>query len=124
MQFGVNMEVPTWDVSVSPSPTGVTDVTGLVTLHQSCHTRPPRKDRHQLSQLPYRRDLHVWRIVTMSEQDPLLPSQTAYNDADIETNDNDKPKHGWRHRMAEFLESTPMHYTVLALACISPFHSS
>ena len=60
----------------------------------------------------------------MSEQDPLLPSQTAYNDADIENNDNDKPKHGWRHRMAEFLESTPMHYTVLALACISPFHSS
>lgn len=55
----------------------------------------------------------------MSEQDPLLLSQNAYNDNDIETNNLNKSNHGWRSRMAEFLESKPMHYIVLALACIT-----
>ncbi|KAK7693636.1 hypothetical protein QCA50_003205 [Cerrena zonata] len=54
----------------------------------------------------------------MSEQDPLLPSQAEYNDVDVENNSDDTQKHGWRFRMAEFLESKPMHYTVLALVVI------
>lgn len=53
----------------------------------------------------------------MSEQQPLLPSQDAYADTDVENTAHGR-QHHWKKRMAEFLESRPMHYTVLTLARI------
>ncbi|OBZ75978.1 Voltage-gated hydrogen channel 1 [Grifola frondosa] len=57
----------------------------------------------------------------MSEQDPLLPSQTNA-DNDVEANQRPEPsKHArWRNQTAEFLESAPLHYSVITLARISP----
>lgn len=54
----------------------------------------------------------------MSEQDPLLPSSSNYDTHDaIEAQDHSS-KSTYRHcqiRAAEFLESRPLHYTVITL---------
>ncbi|KAH9857013.1 hypothetical protein C2E23DRAFT_806261 [Lenzites betulinus] len=57
----------------------------------------------------------------MSEQDPLLPSTSNYDTHDaIEAQDHSS-KSTYRHcqiRAAEFLESRPLHYTVITLVLI------
>ncbi|KAI8998504.1 hypothetical protein BD414DRAFT_453302 [Trametes punicea] len=57
----------------------------------------------------------------MSEQDPLLPSTSDYNDEDsleAQQLNNKSTYERWKIRTAEVLESTPLHYTVIALVLI------
>ncbi|KAI0328543.1 hypothetical protein GY45DRAFT_991083 [Cubamyces sp. BRFM 1775] len=57
----------------------------------------------------------------MSEQDPLLPSTSNYDDAgSLESQEHDSKTTYQRCqiRTAEVLESTPLHYTVIALVLI------
>ena len=68
---------------------------------------------------------------TMSEQEPLLPSNSAHDDPEA-NNSLVQCEIGtfsrWRANTAEFLESAPLHYLVISLACtpssvIPSFHS-
>ncbi|TCD60020.1 hypothetical protein EIP91_010871 [Steccherinum ochraceum] len=55
--------------------------------------------------------------MSSSEQQPLLPTQDAYND--VEANINGESRHAkWQRETAELLESPPLHYTVLSLVII------
>ncbi|KAI0673075.1 hypothetical protein C8Q78DRAFT_697838 [Trametes maxima] len=57
----------------------------------------------------------------MSEQDPLLPTTSNYNDgqsADAQEHSSKSPYERCRTHTAEVLESTPLHYTVIALVLI------
>ena len=57
-----------------------------------------------------------------SEQQPLL-STDRYGDEEANPNSNEDDNRSsyerWRTKTAEFLESAPLHYTVLTLARIS-----
>ncbi|KAI0780782.1 hypothetical protein BD413DRAFT_500129 [Trametes elegans] len=57
----------------------------------------------------------------MSEQDPLWPSHTSHNGENEIEGQGRSSKTTYEHckiRTAEFLESTPLHYTVVALVLI------
>ncbi|KAI0375043.1 hypothetical protein BV20DRAFT_961301 [Pilatotrama ljubarskyi] len=58
----------------------------------------------------------------MSEQDPLLPTTDNYDEADtVEAQEDRVSKSTYQHykiRTAQLLESTPLHYTVIALVLI------
>lgn len=55
----------------------------------------------------------------MSEQEPLLFSQSRSQDPEANVdeiaNERSDERGSWREKTAEFLESPPLHYTVIGL---------